>query len=145
GFFFKWILAPVICAPAFGDWIIRKRALRSLLLRNAFWNDSPKHAGTGRNESDPQITPITRMLRIRAICVIGVICGLPMGFRTSKEKPFMPTGGLEDVARAVVRRARLQGFVLARDIRAELARAGLPEGKWSQIVSLAHGALELRQ
>jgi hypothetical protein len=57
----------------------------------------------------------------------------------------MATGGLEDVARTVVRRARQKGFVLARDIRAELAEAGLPERKWKQIITLARGMLDYRQ
>jgi len=57
----------------------------------------------------------------------------------------MSTGGLEDVARSIVRRARQKGFVLAREIRAELAQAGLSEAKWKQLVSLARGALEYRQ
>jgi len=56
----------------------------------------------------------------------------------------MPRGGLDDVARAVVRRARQKGFVLARDIRAELAEAGLPEADWKQIITLARGMLDYR-
>jgi hypothetical protein len=57
----------------------------------------------------------------------------------------MSLAGLEDVARAVIRRARQKGFVLAREMRAELARAGLPERRWKDIVAQTRGTLQYRQ
>jgi hypothetical protein len=51
---------------------------------------------------------------------------------------------LQGVANAVVRRAQRQGFVLPREIRAELAQAGLPEEQWKEVVELAREVLHFR-
>jgi hypothetical protein len=56
-----------------------------------------------------------------------------------------PKVTLQQVADTVVRRAQRQGFVVPRDIRAELSLAGLPEDHWQHIVDLARGSLNHRQ
>lgn len=48
---------------------------------------------------------------------------------------------LTSVVDSVVHRAHRQGFVLARDIRAELGRTDLPEAKWKDVVALAGTSL----
>jgi hypothetical protein len=57
----------------------------------------------------------------------------------------MVATSLKDVADAVVRRAQRQGFVVPRDIRAELKQAGLPEDDWKEVVNLARQSLNCRQ
>jgi hypothetical protein len=52
---------------------------------------------------------------------------------------------LQGVATAVVRRAQRQGFVVPREVRQELAAAGLPEEFWKDVLALAHPALNHRQ
>ncbi len=52
---------------------------------------------------------------------------------------------LQGVANTVVRRAQRQGFVLPRDIRAELTRMGLPEEQWKDVIELARESLHFRQ
>src|SRR5262245_6393709 len=52
---------------------------------------------------------------------------------------------LQDVANAVIRRAQRQGYVVPRDIRAELSLAGLPETQWKEVVHLVQGSLNYRQ
>jgi hypothetical protein len=52
---------------------------------------------------------------------------------------------IQDVANTVVRRAQRQGYVVPRDIRAELALAGLPEDKWKEVVALSRESLNYRQ
>jgi hypothetical protein len=52
---------------------------------------------------------------------------------------------LAQVAEAVVRRAQRQGYVLSRDVRAELRLAEQPEGKWKEVLELARETLVLRQ
>ena len=42
----------------------------------------------------------------------------------------MPSNDLQPVADAVLRLAKRQGFVTARDVRSELRIAGLPEATW---------------
>ncbi len=51
----------------------------------------------------------------------------------------------EQVAEAVLRRALRQGFIVARDVRAELRLAGLPESEWKAVIALARPALLVRQ
>src|SRR5262245_21070568 len=53
--------------------------------------------------------------------------------------------GLSMVADAVRRRAQSQGSVTPREIRAELARAGLAESRWKEVVSQAGAALTCRR
>jgi hypothetical protein len=42
---------------------------------------------------------------------------------------------LQTIAEQVVRRARRQGFVVPREVREELARAGLPESSWKEVLT----------
>jgi hypothetical protein len=51
---------------------------------------------------------------------------------------------LRTVATTVVRRAERQGYVVSREIRAELTAAGLPEGQWKEVVALARTSLNYR-
>jgi hypothetical protein len=53
----------------------------------------------------------------------------------------MKLNDLQNVANAVVRRAEKQGFVLAREVREQLAEAGLAETLWKDVVKLARPAL----
>jgi hypothetical protein len=52
---------------------------------------------------------------------------------------------LKGIADAVIRRAQRQGFVVPREMREELARAGLPEGLWKDVLALAQPLLAYRQ
>jgi hypothetical protein len=52
---------------------------------------------------------------------------------------------LKEVAHSVVRRAERQGSLLPREIREELARAGLGEKQWKHVVAQAKPALRFRQ
>jgi hypothetical protein len=52
---------------------------------------------------------------------------------------------LAQIAEAVVRRAQRQGFVVARDVRAELQVAGASEQDWKAVLALARPALLARQ
>jgi hypothetical protein len=52
---------------------------------------------------------------------------------------------LAPVAEAVRRRARSQGFVVARDVRRELASAGLAETLWKDVVDRMGAALDYRR
>src|SRR5438874_12783935 len=52
---------------------------------------------------------------------------------------------LRSIADTVVRRAQRQGYVIPREIRAELAVAGLPEGRWKDVLALARESLHYRQ
>jgi hypothetical protein len=51
---------------------------------------------------------------------------------------------LQTIAEQVVRRARRQGYVVPRDVREELARAGLPETSWKEVLTQTKPALSLR-
>jgi hypothetical protein len=57
----------------------------------------------------------------------------------------MTAPDLKNVANTVVRRAQRQGYVVPREVRAELALAGLPEAGWKDVLSLARDALHYRQ
>src|SRR5436190_24325364 len=57
----------------------------------------------------------------------------------------MTASDLQSIADTVVRRAQRQGYVVPREVRAELALAGLPEGRWKDVLSLAREALHYRQ
>jgi len=52
---------------------------------------------------------------------------------------------LQGIADTVVRRAQRQGFLVSREVREELAGAGLAEELWKDVVALARPALKLRQ
>lgn len=51
---------------------------------------------------------------------------------------------LHGIASAVIRRAERQGYVVPREVRAELAAAGLPEDRWKDVVQLARDSLSFR-
>jgi hypothetical protein len=51
---------------------------------------------------------------------------------------------LRGIASAVIRRAQRQGYVVPREIRAELSGAGLPEALWNEVVALARESLTYR-
>ena len=57
----------------------------------------------------------------------------------------MPTTDLQEVAKAVVRRAQRQGSVLPREIRDELAHVSLPRTQWKEVVALSRPVLRCRQ
>ena len=52
---------------------------------------------------------------------------------------------IADVAEAVGRRAQRQGYVVPRDIRAELQAAGLPEDQWKDVLAQLKQSLNYRQ
>lgn len=52
---------------------------------------------------------------------------------------------LQGITNTVVRRAQRQGYILQRDIRAELTQAGLPPEQWRDVVELAREVLHFRQ
>jgi hypothetical protein len=52
---------------------------------------------------------------------------------------------LQDIANAVIRRARQQGSVAAEEVQAELARAGERNDLWKDVLALARPALSYRQ
>jgi hypothetical protein len=54
------------------------------------------------------------------------------------------TTDLQEIADAVVRRAARQGFVVPREIREEVAHAGLPEEQWKEVLDLARPSLNYR-
>jgi hypothetical protein len=56
----------------------------------------------------------------------------------------MISTGLQSVAEQVIRRAQRQGFVLAREVREELQRAGEPEDLWKDVLALARPSLSYR-
>jgi hypothetical protein len=56
----------------------------------------------------------------------------------------MVGAGLEEVANEVVRRARRQGYVVPREVREELARVGVADELWKDVVALARPSLSLR-
>jgi hypothetical protein len=57
----------------------------------------------------------------------------------------MASNDLEAVAEEVLRLAKRQGFVTARDVQAELRIAGLPEQAWKDVIALAQESLVHRQ
>lgn len=52
---------------------------------------------------------------------------------------------LQGVANTVVRRAQRQGFVLPREVREEVAQAGVAEDLWKDVLALARSSLSYRQ
>jgi hypothetical protein len=56
----------------------------------------------------------------------------------------MLSNTLQAVADTVGRRAQRQGYVVPREIREELASAGVPEARWKDVLALTHPALRLR-
>ena len=58
---------------------------------------------------------------------------------------FMPSNDLQPVADAILRLAKRQGFITARDVRSELRIAGLPEQAWKDVLAQLNHALVRRQ
>src|SRR5579884_3231283 len=56
----------------------------------------------------------------------------------------MNAANLNQVADCVIRRAQRQGYVLAREVREEMTRAGQDEQRWKEVVRLAGDALRYR-
>ena len=56
----------------------------------------------------------------------------------------MTVNHLQSVADQVVRRAERQGHVMAEEVREELARAGLDETLWKDVLALARACLSYR-
>jgi hypothetical protein len=52
---------------------------------------------------------------------------------------------MQQVADAVIRRAQRQGYIVPREVRAELRLAGLEDERWKEAVELARAALIYRQ
>jgi hypothetical protein len=52
---------------------------------------------------------------------------------------------LQGVANAVLRRAQKQGFVVPREVRAELAGLGLSGDLWKEVISLVHPPLDYQR
>ncbi|MFO0880489.1 MAG: PilZ domain-containing protein [Gemmataceae bacterium] len=57
----------------------------------------------------------------------------------------MAASDLETVARQIVELARQRGFVVAREVREELTRAGLAETQWKEVLALANPPLAYRR
>jgi hypothetical protein len=57
----------------------------------------------------------------------------------------MMTIDLHVVADSVVRRAQRQGFVVPREVREEIAQAGLADEHWKDVLTLARPSLSLRR
>jgi hypothetical protein len=57
----------------------------------------------------------------------------------------MISTNLQGVAEIVTRRARRQGYVVAKEVREELAQAGVPETMWKDVVALARPVLSYRK
>jgi hypothetical protein len=57
----------------------------------------------------------------------------------------MTDANLQGVADQVVRRAQQQGHVVPREVREELARAGVPETFWKDVLALARESLSYRR
>jgi hypothetical protein len=56
----------------------------------------------------------------------------------------MSESNLQTVAEGILRRARRQGYVVASEVRQELAQAGLAEDLWKDVVGLARPELSCR-
>lgn len=57
----------------------------------------------------------------------------------------MVTTSVQDIADHVTRRAQRQGFILAQEIRDEVAEAGLDENLWKEVLKLARPSLSYRR
>ena len=52
---------------------------------------------------------------------------------------------LQPVVNTVLRRAQRQGYVVPREVRAELTEAGLPDARWRDVLAMARESLHYRQ
>src|SRR4051794_3290679 len=57
----------------------------------------------------------------------------------------MSESHLQGVAEQVIRRAERQGYVVAREVREELAGAGRAESLWKDVLALARRSLSYRR
>lgn len=57
----------------------------------------------------------------------------------------MVSSSIATVAETILRRAQRQGYVVPKDIRGELASAGLPEERWKDVVGQLKTDLHYRQ
>ena len=57
----------------------------------------------------------------------------------------MISTNLQGVAEFVVRRAQRQGYVVPREVREELAQAGVSESLWKDVLALARPSLSYRR
>lgn len=57
----------------------------------------------------------------------------------------MISTNLQGVAELVIRQAQRQGFILAREIKAVLAEAGVSESLWKDVLAVARPALAFRK
>src|SRR5262249_49922415 len=69
----------------------------------------------------------------------------PRCYTAGRRTTPMSVTDLQAVAQAVTRRAQRQGFVLAREVREELEKAGLPTDQWRDVLALARSSLRFRQ
>jgi len=56
----------------------------------------------------------------------------------------MVTAEVQEIADNVIRRAERQGFIIPREIREEVAQAGLPENVWKEVLDCARPSLNYR-
>src|SRR5262245_5319544 len=61
------------------------------------------------------------------------------------DRPAMTRPVLQGIASTVVRRAQRQGYVVPREVREDLAHAGLPAEQWKAVLDLARESLHYRQ
>src|SRR5262245_60322854 len=57
----------------------------------------------------------------------------------------MSSSHLQGIADQVARLVQQQGYVVEREVREELARAGLPEAQWKDVLALALPQLSYRR
>jgi hypothetical protein len=57
----------------------------------------------------------------------------------------MTANNLQEVAAQVVRLAQKQGYVVPREVRAELAQASIAESLWKDVLALARASLSYRR
>src|SRR5262249_32178817 len=86
--------------------------------------------------------PLENIVRISIGRLINR-CGAPALSPPESRAPMSLTD-LQGIAEQVVNRARVQGFVVPREIRAALSEGGWPESQWRDVLALAQGFLHYR-
>ena len=61
--------------------------------------------------------------------------GIELPAFTFAKAAIMTLTDLQGIANSVVQRAQRHGYVVPREIRAELSHAGLPDGQWKEVVA----------
>src|SRR5258708_4282147 len=69
----------------------------------------------------------------------------PHGHRPISGADLMTANDLQAVANEVIRLAQQQGYVVQRDVRDELRRAGLSEKLWKDVLALGRASLSYRK